>query len=371
MYFVTLAWIDALKKWNEDPSGKLEWGGRGRGGRGLARQTFQPTDVVVNGISLEYAGSDVSERSRTLIDGSSSLKLLHGHVYALVGRNGTGKSTLLRRIHAGTIPGFPPHIRTNLIPQEVFGDEKTALEVLLQGRSESLRNQISELELQLEALDVEDTSDEMEELCERIAELEDERAQLGRLEDKASHALKEFGINDCNLSLSKMSGGLRKKVYLASALFSLNSSSLLMLDEPTNMLDIEGIFQLRKLITVAQDSGLIVLLVTHDIDLMNDCATDVINLSNARLDYYKGNYCDFKISQSQLMLHKAKQHETLERERSHMLTTIDNIKKKSGGKVDKKAGMIASRKKKLERHGIMKDPKGHRWTAQKACTGLS
>lgn len=337
----------------------------------------------MSGINLEYAGSEVAERSRMLLDGSSHLKLLHGHVYTLIGRNGSGKSTLLRRINAGKIPGFPPHIGTNLVPQEVFGDDRTALEILLQNRSNILQKQIEELEYQLENLDLTgvgdsvdtttDSNETMEKVCENISDLEEEVGRLGQLEGKAAEALKEFGIDDryIDLTLHQMSGGLRKKVYLASALFSLPSTSLLMLDEPTNMLDVEGILQLRKLIAVAQKYGLIVLIVTHDIDLMNDCATDVVHLSNAQLTYYRGNYCDFRISQAQQLLHKAKQQEVLEKERNQMISTIDNIKKRSGGKGDKKTGMISSRKKKLERHGIMKDSRGHRWTAQKAGTGMS
>lgn len=216
----------------------MHWGGRGKGGRGYARQTFQPKDVIVPSLSLEYAGSDeVGSGSRTLLSeqtyGKSTLRLLQGQVYALVGRNGVGKSTLMKRIHAGNIPGFPPHINTMLIPQEVLGDDhRTPLQVLTQDMSKSLTDKVSELENQLEKLNVEDEGEQIELLCEQIAEIEAE-VSSSHQKKRAKDALIYFNLDESfhDVPLSEMSGGLRKKVYLASGLFSLESTSLLMMDE--------------------------------------------------------------------------------------------------------------------------------------------
>ena len=182
------AWLTALEKWHSDPA-KFSWGGYGKGGRGLSRQTFQPKDVTVQGISLEYAGSNVAT-SRTLLSGSSDLKLLHGHVYALTGRNGSGKTTLMRRINSGKVPGFPPHISSTLIPQEVLGSDNTAVDTLLSGLSESLKAQITALESQIDELDVEDSSEEMELLCEKISDIEIELETVAMVEN--TDALMEF-----------------------------------------------------------------------------------------------------------------------------------------------------------------------------------
>jgi ABC-type molybdenum transport system ATPase subunit/photorepair protein PhrA len=81
----------------------LKWGGRGMGGRATGRQTVQTRDVVVEGVTMSYLGTVLLQRT--------TLRLLHGHRYGLVGRNGVGKSTLLSRISTGTLPGFPPHLR--------------------------------------------------------------------------------------------------------------------------------------------------------------------------------------------------------------------------------------------------------------------
>lgn len=77
------AWQRALQAANDEHGRVHHWGGRGKGGRGLARRTFQPKDVVVENIRLEYVGSSLS-KSRVLLD-NSTLKLLSGRVYALIG----------------------------------------------------------------------------------------------------------------------------------------------------------------------------------------------------------------------------------------------------------------------------------------------
>jgi len=93
---------------------KVSWGGRGKGGRGNARKTFQPYDIVVTNVSLEYM-NDTSVTgggkggSKVLLN-DAYIKLLPGKVYSLIGRNGVGKSSFLKRMNAGKIPGFPPHI---------------------------------------------------------------------------------------------------------------------------------------------------------------------------------------------------------------------------------------------------------------------
>lgn len=391
--FIIKAWNDALIKWKNDPNGKISWGGRGKGGRGLARaqyQNTQPHDINVPNVYLEYISTHARSKNKILLDGTSNLKLLKNRVYALVGRNGTGKSTLLRRIHAGKIPGFPPQISTNYVPQEVLvsratgsceeeassDQTQTALNVLMRGQADVYARQMTNLETELEEIDMdaEGAEDRMESLCEQISSLEEITGGLARLEHQAVEALRHFNVDHVrDISICELSGGQRKKVYLASALFSLGSTDLLCLDEPTNHVDIAGIVQLRKLLELADEHSTTVLLISHDVDLINDCATDVINLVNGKLDYYSGNYCDYLIAKQQMKIHMAKQQHGLEKQRVHMISTIDNLKKQKAGKCGKQAKKcdraISSRKKKLERHGIMKNEHGHRWTVQNAGTG--
>ena len=144
--------------------------------------------------------------------------------------------------------------------------------------------------------------------------------------------------------------------------------------EPTNHLDMEGIIQLRGLIQTMQKQQTTVVLVSHDVNLINSIATDVIHFAEQKLTYYRGNYIDFLIAKQQHDLHRSRQQQNLEKQRDSMIQTIDNLKKKgsaassSGSKKLSKA--MNSRKKKLERHGIEKDEHGHRLTVQAAGTGI-
>jgi len=67
----------------------VRWGGRGQGGRGTSRRTFQPKDVVVDDVRLEYVGNETAGSAKLMLDGAV-LKLLSGRVYGLIGNNGCG-----------------------------------------------------------------------------------------------------------------------------------------------------------------------------------------------------------------------------------------------------------------------------------------
>lgn len=375
------AWADALQAAKETT--KVRWGGRGQGGRGLARRTFQPHDVSLENVRLEYV-TDSGLPGKVLLDGAH-LRLRSQRVYSLVGRNGCGKSTLLRRMDAGKIPGFPPHLSSLYIPQEVISEgNKTPLEYVLshhdafveQSKSANARR-IVQLEAELEQLDMtsEEDTEKMEVMCEAISILENESKCAHDLEltgRKAQEALAFFGIDEnMNVSMERLSGGERKKVVLACALSC--RTDLLLLDEPTNCLDVEGLVQLRQLMSECMERGSTVVLVSHDVDLINDVATDVIHFHNQALAYYPGNYRDFVGYKRQKDLHTLRETAALEKKRDSMMQTIENLKKqpvpkRGGGK--KKGRAIESAKKKLEKQGLMRDEKGHRWTAQTAGSGM-
>jgi len=349
----------------------------------------------VDSVNLEYM-NDVSVTgagsggSKVLLN-DAYLKLLPGRVYTLIGRNGVGKSSLLKRIRAQKIPGFPPHITSLLVPQEVFGhDDMTPIDILLENHRDMTQQSkasnnysISQLEDEMDALDVDcdDYQDKMEDICNRIAEIEDDTSNnddnngddendTTTFEKRAQTALRFFGVPESTFSTptSQLSGGIRKKVALASIL--MEKPQLLLLDEPTCHIDIGGILQLRRLISDCIQSNTTVVLISHDVDLMNDVATDVIHFANGSLGYYTGNYTDFLKYRKERITHRVKQASALEKQRKGMTNSIDNLKKKSSAadnrNTKKKLNKaIKSKEKKLERHGIEKNERGHRRTDQK------
>mmetsp|Transcript_5065 Transcript_5065/g.7691 ORF Transcript_5065/g.7691 Transcript_5065/m.7691 type:complete len:727 (+) Transcript_5065:106-2286(+) len=422
------AWSEALQS-SSTTGTDVKWGGRGKGGRGTARRTVQPYDIVVENVRLEYVHNNTEKvglPGKVLLE-DSILKLLSPRLYSLVGHNGCGKSTLLRRIAAGKIPGFPPHISTFYVPQEVMSgdndeddnnnanedDSQTPLQYVLshhekfsQHANEALQSRMEQLEDELENLNLEedatnDDSDDddqkeelspeerMELLCEAISALEDEKEDThdARLiQDQARQALEFFSDpqdtkhnnTDGNswyqhMPISQLSGGYKKKMMLACALFC--KCDLLLLDEPTNYLDVYGLVQLRQLLQICFSRKTTVLMVSHDVDLNNDMATDTIHFSpQCSLEYYPGNYNAFLKYKHQQLTHLTKQSAALDKKRDLLLKSIDNVKKATAGKgrggQRKKNRTIESRKKKLAKCGIEKDEKGHRWTAQKASTGM-
>ena len=122
---------DWSSAWEDVKASGERWGGRGKGGmcecvsccelcgelsdwktgRGIQRSTFQPKDVFVEGVTLAYHGKELLLRTQ--------IHFVHGHRYGIVGNNGVGKTTLLRRIATQTLPGFPLHLRCFLVRQEV------------------------------------------------------------------------------------------------------------------------------------------------------------------------------------------------------------------------------------------------------------
>jgi ATPase subunit of ABC transporter with duplicated ATPase domains len=370
---------------------RVAWGGRGRGGRGIARRTFQPRDIVLDNVCLEY----VNDANVTGVGGGGSkvllnnayLKLLPGRVYSLIGRNGVGKSSLLKRMSAGKIPGFPPHITTVLVPQEVIAyEEWNPIDVILENHRHTMARyrdanclSISQLEEEMDALDADtdDYAEEMERICNRIAELEDEEdyedcvSQGGKgIFDRARDALLFFGVPESTFDIptARLSGGTRKKIALACAL--MEKPKLLLLDEPTCHIDIGGILQLRRLIKEFVESEATVVLVSHDIDLINDVATDIIDFRDGSLAYYTGNYRAYVGQRMATTANQIRMAGALEKQRSLLASSIDNMRKKSSQaecrstkkKID---STIKSKEKKLERHGIEKNEKGHRRTAQR------
>ena len=169
------------------------WGGRGKGGRGIARHhqcvSVYTKDIILRAVSLSIG-------STTLLD-DAELRIVHGHRYGLIGDNGTGKSTLLRQLSKNGIPGQPLHLRCLHVKQEISvrpTDERTCIELLLDEggvdvRRKEIRAQISEVSDAIDNFTFDDAASEqvdhglmLASLHERMTSLEDELSSL--CEDK-------------------------------------------------------------------------------------------------------------------------------------------------------------------------------------------
>ncbi|MDG4511538.1 ABC-F family ATP-binding cassette domain-containing protein [Streptococcus suis] len=212
-----------------------------------------------------------------------------GDRIGIIGVNGTGKTTLLD-VLSGRI-GFDGDVspfRTKntykisyLTQEPVFDESKTVLDTVL---SSDLREMqlIREYELLMSNYD-EASQSKLETIMTEMDAL-----NAWEIESQVKTVLSKLGLTDLNMTVSELSGGLRRRVQLAQVL--LGHADLLLLDEPTNHLDIDTI---EWLTTFLKNSKKSVLFITHDRYFLDNVATRIFELDRANLTEYQGNYQDY------------------------------------------------------------------------------
>ena len=261
----------------------------------------------------------VTAGARTLLT-DVSFTVQAGDKIGLVGPNGAGKTTLMRILAGDTQPAIGSVARSGAIgylPQEVDvdGDEdETALERVLTAR------QIGDIERQMErtraAMEVASDT-ERDRLIHRFARLDDEFSARGGYVAKAE--AKRFasglgiGVDELEQPVVTMSGGQRRRVELARLLFA--ETDILILDEPTNHLDLDA---KDWLVRYLSDYSGGVLLVSHDLPLLDSAITTVLAAGDGRIEPYRGNF-SFYLSD------RERRHEQRLKERRHQDAEIARL----------------------------------------------
>lgn len=283
---------------------------------------------------------------RALFEGASA-QIADGWKVGLVGRNGTGKSTLLRIIREELAKGESGDgsIRINrgakmgYVLQEVPANDLTLLDVVLEADTERAT-------LMREAETCEDP-DRIGEIHERLADID---AWSG--EARAAEILVGLGFtqNDLTRACKEFSGGWRMRAALGGVLFA--QPDLLMLDEPTNYLDLEGAAWLE---TYLRKYPHTVVIVSHDRDLLNRSVTHILALENTKLVLQAGGYDTYLQRRAERTAHLAAQKEKQDVQRAHMQSFIDRFKAKAS-----KARQAQSRMKMLEKMTVITVPLAER-----------
>ncbi|KAI5288484.1 hypothetical protein KEM54_005182 [Ascosphaera aggregata] len=306
-------------------------------------------DIKVDGIDVSIAGQ------RILTD--TTLTLSYGHRYGLVGQNGIGKSTLLRALSRREV-AIPTHISILHVEQEVRGDDTPALQAVLDAdvwRKHLLKEQ-ENITSQLNALEADrsklaDTSAEalkldaeregldktLSDIHNKLSEMESDKA-----EPRAASILAGLGfsLEAQSKPTKSFSGGWRMRLALARALFC--EPDLLLLDEPSNMLDVPSITFLSNYL---QSYPSTVLVVSHDRAFLNEVATDIIHQHSERLDYYRGsNFDSFYATKEERKKTAKREYENQMAQRAHLQAFIDKFRYNAA-----KSSEAQSRIKKLER----------------------
>jgi ATP-binding cassette subfamily F protein 3 len=281
--------------------------------------------LVIDDIRFAMAGRPLFEGASATIPG--------GHKVGLVGRNGTGKTTLFRLIR-GELPleggeiRLPSRARIGGVAQEVPASETSLLDTVLMADTERA-GLLAEAETAHDA--------------HRIAEIQTRLADIDAwsAEGRASAILKGLGFTDeeQRMPCSAFSGGWRMRVALAGVLFA--QPDLLLLDEPTNYLDLEGALWLESYLARYPHT---VLIISHDRGLLNRAVGAILHLEDRKLTLYNGPYDTFAATRAARLAVQAAEAKKQEARRAHLQSFVDRFRAKAS-----KATQAQSRLKMLER----------------------
>ncbi len=248
--------------------------------------------ITISNLAMQFGGSVLFK--------NADLQFLPGNCYGIIGANGAGKSTFLKILSGELEPtsgsvSIKQGARMSILKQDQFQyDEYTILDTVIMGNQH-----LYDVMKEKDALYEKEDFTEADGL--RASELETEFAEMDgwEAESDASRLLQGLGIPvEQHYDLMANTDGRQKvKVLLAQALFG--KPDIILLDEPTNNLDIEAIDWLENFIMDYEDTGLVIV-VSHDRHFLNTVCTHIVDIDYGKIKQYVGNY-DFWYESSQLI----------------------------------------------------------------------
>ncbi|RDW61616.1 ABC transporter-like protein [Coleophoma crateriformis] len=432
---------------------------------------YQELDIEGLNITVTSGGkSGAKAKGKSKAEGleilsSATLRLKAGTCYALIGRNGTGKSTILRAVAEKLIPGIPLKTRISLLQQTSSGpvnssedttgpanssmpsnsagdisvleavvDRATAkneiqnelnilsaavdssvnayapLRALWQVQHERMKKELFELDKDArlrsgtrgmaarkallafekkiaesadriaqtdEEIDDATLKEETQAAADLLLELQSqlEPNKLAEVESKARSILAGLGFPASNLvkPVSSLSGGWMMRTNLAGVLLS--PADILILDEPTNFLDLLGIIWLQRFLINLRETGPdppTMIIVSHDRDFINTVCQELIILRDQTLTYFRGDLVSYDTSVREKKLYLGRMRDAQEKQKAHIQQTIQqNIKQGKAAGDENKLRQAKSRQKKLDdRMGMERSAKGGRFKLNRDLAGF-
>jgi ATPase subunit of ABC transporter with duplicated ATPase domains len=301
--------------------------------------------IIARGLGVEVG-------IRTLVS-DASFALHPGDKVGLVGRNGAGKTTLFKTLAGLRDPASGTVVRSGVLGYlsqesalpELDHPDATALERVLAARD------IGAMQIRMEAtrrrMEQAD-GEERDRLIERFARIETEFETKGgyRAEAEARKFASAVGITDDEMAqpVRTMSGGQRRRVELSRILFA--ETDLLLLDEPTNHLDIDAKAWMMSYLAEYQGA---LLVISHDLPLLDESITSVLSLDDGTLEPYRGNYSYF-------LAERDRRREQRIRERKTKQAQIDRLEETARRfmgtteKMSKRAKSMQTRADRMREH---------------------
>lgn len=290
--------------------------------------------ITVSDLGLQYSGQPLFSH----VD----LQFIKGNCYGIIGANGAGKSTFLKILSGELEPSSGevsvlPKTRMSVLKQNQNAyDAYTVMDTVIMGNQ-----RLYDIGKEKDALYAKEEMTEEDGI--RACELEEEFAELGgwEAESGASRILQGLGVPVAvhGDSMDSLDGRLEVKVLLAQALFG--NPDILMMDEPTNNLDINAINWLEDFLLDFEGT---VIVVSHDRHFLNTICTHIVDIDYNKIKMYVGNY-DFWYDASQLMQQLMKNQSKKNEEKAQELKEF--ISRFSANK--SKSKQATSRRKLLEK----------------------
>jgi ATP-binding cassette subfamily F protein 3 len=281
--------------------------------------------IVLDDISLRVAGKLLLDHATVSIPDRARV--------GIVGRNGTGKTTLFRAIdgeidvETGSIR-LPARARIGRVAQEAPAGPETLIEVVLAADAERAAL-MAERETAKDPLRIADIEHRLVDIDAHSAPARAARILAGLGFDEAAQA------RPC----SEFSGGWRMRVALAALLFA--EPDLLLLDEPTNYLDLEGTLWLQDFLARYPRT---ILLISHDRDLLDTSVSFILHFDQRKLKLYRGGFSQFDRQRREQLIVDQRARERQEARRAHMMDFVNRFRAKAS-----KARQAQSRLKALEK----------------------
>lgn len=252
--------------------------------------------ITVDDLSLQYSGAPLFSKV--------NLQFTPGNCYGIIGANGAGKSTFLKILSGQLEPSsggvhIDPKARMSVLKQDqTMYDAYTVMDTVIMGNQ-----RLYDCGKEKDAIYAKDEMTDEDGI--RASELEEEFADLGgwEAESDASRILQGLGVSPefHETMMSDMDPRLKVKVLLAQALFG--HPDIILLDEPTNNLDLASVVWLEDFL---MDYDGTVLVVSHDRYFLNNVCTHIVDIDYGKIKMYVGNY-DFWYESSQLLIKQMKE----------------------------------------------------------------
>ena len=285
----------------------------------------------------------------------ASFRLLKGEHVGLIGANGEGKSTFLDIIIGKTIPDkgkveWSNRVTVGYLDQHAVLTKGKTIRDVLQEAFQKMFDLETEM-LQLYDKMATASEDQMNKMMEDVGEIQTilEHNGFYIINSKIEEVANGLGLGEIGLDkdVADLSGGQRTKVLLTKLL--LQNPTILILDEPTNFLDVEHIEWLSRYLKEYENAFI---LVSHDISFVNEVINVIYYVENAVLTRYTGNYEQFKQLHDLKKTHELKAYEKQQKEVDRLEDFISRNKARIST-----TGRAKSRQKQLDKMEILEKPK--------------